>query len=1297
MSRVSHVAYHGVVSRFAGFPSHDGLLVLDTLTGEVVLVPYDGGEPRVRRRAIADATTIEPILAPVLAAEWVAAAPPAARSAFDAEVIATYPMPVAATYLRYLEEPDPRTRCRLLVETFTNLLKLWAFQVASEYLEAEGVRDPAVNESLARDFQRPLISAWNLALHRTLPALREGGVPLFAPDLALVYEQLESRCRDPFAVTLHYEDGAGNARTKQSRLGKITAFIKYRNSLAHGYSQTADRATEELERYGPLLVELLQAARFMTRCPLYRVVAAGPGPGSAVRLMGAHPSGEPETLPPGTYGSRFVLRDEASGRVLPLHVFVDAGADSDVLLFEGYTSHTIVYVSTRGERIERETTAVRWAELLARKAMPARVLAASSVSAEHLRAAADRRTVSTLQSMQASGRYLPEASVDRADAQEWLAQFEQGDFRGLVIAGESGGGKSTLIARYAERRRAAGDVVLFYRASLLTDTDLQARIVRDLGVRETYFEDLLTAIEHCVRGAGDGAPRLFVMVDGVNEFPADPAGLVRAIDALVAQAASYTWMRVAVTVRSAAYERLPPDARFGRVPDARYLEVEEQRGETVTRTPLMRLGPFPPEAVGELYERYRNYRQRDPQDPADEGVYVFRPLTAFADLAQDGSTRALFRNPLMLRLVLAAFHRRELPSQLSHDEAFGLYVAHVVVERDNPAGAFPQRLGFLRSLVAELDARSTDTVRREDLYKVDSLRAALQNPHRDSPYVQLLDLGILQEEWHDDQCWVRFAFDGFFEFLLAELHDQRIDTVVALVVRARRALGFRNLRGALVVVLRRACREGRVQLLADAVRDPSGEQDEQLGLLLRELAREALAHLARARDPSFDRALAAATASPARVVAQLLLDLFDQLFVIGETSAAQQCAELAAATCEALGWQAGVAAALLRLGNVQQQHGDSERALVTLADASRRALEADDPLQSHRIDVLRGRVHLLRSEFDLAAPLFDAAYAGLSAVGVPRDAADARRGQASVAGHRGDLAAKERLLADAYELSRQAGDQHGASKALNNLGMAYTQGGEFARAEDHFRRALAISESLGARGSIAIALMNLAGLAHLQGRGAAETRPLYERALRIFEELGHHQGVTVTVMELGVLAHSDGDIAQARELYGRALRLREQRGDAPGVVESLWSCVSAALDAGDRSSAEPLFARLARLAADAPSPTLAARVAALEVRLAARTRSSSALERALPRLEAMHASIGHPDWGTVFGIVASTIDGPASAYLDAAELLAHTGDAPAARRCLRAARSAVGTKRYHRVAELDALERSLGLQTTVEA
>ena len=226
------------MSRFAAFPAPDGLLVLDTVTGEVVLVPHAGGPPVVRRPALASPALALPSVTVPLLAEPPALAPPAAASPIepadplDREVVATYPLPIARAYQRFLAEQEPRQRCRLLVDVFTSVLKLWALGIASEHLRAGTASDPQVRSLIVRDFQRPLVSAWNLMVDRGLSALRRAGVTPFTPELSDVYDELERRCREPLVVRVRYEDQDGVVKYKQSKLGRIQALVQTRGVSA---------------------------------------------------------------------------------------------------------------------------------------------------------------------------------------------------------------------------------------------------------------------------------------------------------------------------------------------------------------------------------------------------------------------------------------------------------------------------------------------------------------------------------------------------------------------------------------------------------------------------------------------------------------------------------------------------------------------------------------------------------------------------------------------------------------------------------------------------------------------------------------------------------------------------------------------------------------------------------------------------------------------------------------------------------------------------------------------------------
>lgn len=1313
--------------RYQGFPCPGGILVLDTHTGEVVRVPHDGAPVLLRAPAVVAAPpprfeqtlpgaavtpeTAIPASPVVVAAP--APAPPAPRvvppsdppirrpapeptrdrslaligaDPFDREVVSSYPYPVAATWLAFLEEPDARQRCKLLVDTFTCVLKLWALQVAAEYLHAPGVRDATLNRTLERDFQRPLISAWNLMIHRGLPVLRQAGVQPFAPELEEAYDALEARCRDRVTVEVRYEDADGVSRFRTSKLGKIQALIRYRNSLAHGYNQSHDKAARDLERYRPVLVDVLKAARFTTRYPLaFRPVGSAGEGLFGHRLMGAWPGDDVEPLPrldPVPPPSTLFVYDSASHRALPLAPLLDmdslesgreavSGLGRDLVLFEGNTRNTVIYASIDGERVEKQSRIREWKSLLADKAVEGPVLTRGNLTAEALREVASRQSAATLDRIVRSGKYVREATVAHPGLEEIIDRFEHGDYRALVLSGDSGVGKSTALARYVDARRAAGDVVLFYRASTLGDADLGIRVLRDLGLHEMFFEDFLLAADAELR---DGV-RMRVVVDGVNEHPTDAAGLVRSIDDMVRQAKSYPWLRIAVGVRSAAYERLPPGARFGLAEEGLYLRVDRRVGDGVEPSVLVDVPPPPPDMLARMYASYRAYRRPDPEDPEGEGVYAFRPRTAFEALQPDGSTRALMRNPLMMRLLMAAFHRRTLPSELSFDEAMQLYLDHVVVQRDSPEGSYPERRAFLRRLVRELDAAGADSIGRERLYAVPGLEAALQNPQKDSEYVQLLDLGVLLEEWDGEACLVRFAFDGLFEYLLAELHDARIESAEDVARQVRRALRFKNLRGALGVVLRRAAAQGREGLLLDALDVLDEERDSPDARLLLEVATEVVVGLARFRDEGLSRVLSQMRAVPSRIDVEVLVAAFDELFEAGEGAAAEV---VAAAIEEArdVGDGRALSNALLRRADLERRGGDLEVAEQTLLESRRVAVEVGDEQLVHRVDMQRGRILVVRGMLDEAEALLSSALEGLSKLDAHRDTAIAIRALASIAGRRDDVATQERLNRESLALAERHGDLTGVAIALNNIAMTMTYRREHEEALSYFGRALAIREQLGNRSGMGTVLLNIGSVHYSQGDlGGAEAH--WTRALRIYEAVAHHEGRSMVLANLAILAQMRHRPDEAFDYAEQALALFEERGDPRGIAYALHLVTSFALDRGAVEDARPHAQRLEELAAEMgrQRPRMFASCAAL--RLAARDGDRAGMDAALARVVALEEELDGASWDVE--------DGPASAYLDAGLAYLESGDAGAAAELGLRVRDLLAGRPFHRSTDLSRL------------
>jgi tetratricopeptide (TPR) repeat protein len=1158
------------MSRFAGIPAKNGIYILDQVTGEVTFIGEDNKLVLVRPAvagvpAEGDVSLPVPEQVPVAVAEQ-----KPHRDPFDDEVIREYPYPIAKTYLDFLNEQDPRQKCKLMVDTFTSVLKLWALQTASEYLQARDVKDPNVNQTLARDFARPLISAWNLMLFRALPVLEEAGTEPFMPELRVAYQELESKCREKFILESEYEDADGNIKKKKSKLAVIQALIKYRNSLAHGFNQSPAAANKDMETYIPLFTKVLKAGRFMKNYPLYYIDTEN-GQDTIYRLMGIKPQKvkKLEAKIDKDLSPLFMHNSEV-GKTLPMFSFFDVGSSDDdqnipglgkdVLLFEGNTKSAVIYVSSTGGHFEKQSRMKYWKELLAEKAIEVKVLDPRKVNLETLKTAANRVTHESINKLVSSGKYLREATVGRPDLEEHMANYEAGDYRGFILGGDTGIGKSTLFARYVEERQAKEDVVLFYRASALVSTDLSSRILRDMGAKNMFFEDFLSLLDDLFKE--QETCRFRMVIDAVNEHPKDPAEFVRNIDQIAAQAESYPWFRLVASVRSSAYERLPADARFANSDSAKYYLIEEQHGAEIVETPVVSLTPIGKDLIPAMYDKYRGFQFKDPDDLEAPGVYRFRPKTQFNELNQEGSTVALMSHPMMMRIILAAYHRKPLPDQLHYDDVMKLYMEDVVEEKNSPSGSFPERKAFLKNLVKEMDKQESDSITRDDLYSVPTLVPAMTNPQKDSPYVQLLDLGVILEEWDGDECYVRFCFDRMLEFMLAELHEKTIQSDDDIVRLAARANTFRNLQGTLSILLLRSCHAGETDRVVGALDlcDPGedGAINPAQEVLISSVC-DLFEHLALSKDSVLDKILEQLPLDPSTTDVHLLFKVFDRLFLIGEFESAAKIIDTSCREADIMERKQLTAEAFFRKARLIRQGGDWPGTLEILDKAESTIDREEDIELFSQILLLKGETLTEAQRTKEAVALLKDAVKTAEASGSQRIHAETLIALGVTHRIQKSFKTAEKILSKGLKVFEAIPDNYGIATALHKLGYVRRWNGHYDAAEKDFLRAKEIMEKLGDRIGIRNIFDNLGWVC--SAREDYKTAEEYFECSRVIsEKLNDRWNWAITLNNLGLTSVQAGESVKAEKYFRAAVPLREKLGNKRQVFYALYRLLNVLLD-----------------------------------------------------------------------------------------------------------------------------------------
>lgn len=195
----------------------------------------------------------------------------------------------------------------------------------------------------------------------------------------------------------------------------------------------------------------------------------------------------------------------------------------------------------------------------------------------------------------------------------------------------------------------------------------------------------------------------------------------------------------------------------------------------------------------------------------------------------------------------------------------------------------------------------------------------------------------------------------------------------------------------------------------------------------------------------------------------------------------------------------------------------------------------------------------------------------------------------SIAHKRRDFPTNITCQQKALAIYRRLGNLRGQAVALNALGIAYTDKGDYGDARHCYEECRQIWESLDESSSVAATLSNFAYVARLQGeleearelyreaaamcrrlddpagaawklsheadvardQGDPQANGLYERSLAIFRELDDPWGIASTLVELAEIAELEGSLEAATASHREALSIFQELGHSRGVARVL--------------------------------------------------------------------------------------------------------------------------------------------------
>jgi nephrocystin-3 len=177
--------------------------------------------------------------------------------------------------------------------------------------------------------------------------------------------------------------------------------------------------------------------------------------------------------------------------------------------------------------------------------------------------------------------------------------------------------------------------------------------------------------------------------------------------------------------------------------------------------------------------------------------------------------------------------------------------------------------------------------------------------------------------------------------------------------------------------------------------------------------------------------------------------------------------------------------------------------------------------------------------------------------------------QANIHYARGDLDGAMALYKEQERISRELGNKDGLSASLCNQANILYSRGDLDGAMALHKEVERICRELGNKNSLSISLGNQAGILYSRGE-LDDAMALYKEQERICRELGNKDGLSLSLAGLALILYTRGDLDVSMALHKEVERICRELGNRDGLQASLGNQAVTLKDRGDLDGAMAL-------------------------------------------------------------------------------------------------------------------------------
>jgi tetratricopeptide (TPR) repeat protein len=259
----------------------------------------------------------------------------------------------------------------------------------------------------------------------------------------------------------------------------------------------------------------------------------------------------------------------------------------------------------------------------------------------------------------------------------------------------------------------------------------------------------------------------------------------------------------------------------------------------------------------------------------------------------------------------------------------------------------------------------------------------------------------------------------------------------------------------------------------------------------------------------------------------------DLLQRLGEWSGAIDLERERCAAAIELGEKSEEAATRRSIGCLLTSRGEYAEAMEELTQALDLYTELGDRRGVSQAIGTIGNVYTSRGEYDRALECYERLLSIDTELGDRSGVSIAIGNMGNVYSDRGENDRALECFERSLSIFKELGDRHGVSLAIGNMGRVDSSRGENDRALECYERQLSIAEELGDRQGVSFAIGNM-GIVYANLGEYDRALECYERQLSIDTELGNRRGVSIAIGNMGSVYTNRGENDRALECFSRA-------------------------------------------------------------------------------------------------------------------------------------------------------------------